>query len=78
MEVWADECTHSTSTTLDLSDPEVGGVLGEDGSWDNDAMWVKPLVVTYPAVGEGVEQVVQADGSGVHVLPATLKGQQSE
>jgi hypothetical protein len=34
VEVWANECTHSTSTTLDLSDPEVGGVLGEDGSWD--------------------------------------------
>uniref|UniRef100_A0A2N9H1T5 Reverse transcriptase domain-containing protein n=1 Tax=Fagus sylvatica TaxID=28930 RepID=A0A2N9H1T5_FAGSY len=45
---------------------------------DNDAMWVEPLTVNYSMVEEGVEQIVQADGSGVHVLPATLKGQQSE
>ncbi|GMY33591.1 hypothetical protein FCV25MIE_28833 [Fagus crenata] len=78
VEVWANESTQSTSTPLNLSDPEAEGGLGEDGSWDNDAMWVEPLVVNYPTVEEGVEQIVQADGSGVYVLPATLKGQQSE
>jgi hypothetical protein len=78
VEFWADECAHTTSTLLDLSDLEVGGVLEEDGSWDNDAMWVEPLAVSYPVVEEGVEQVVQADDSGDHELLATLKGQQSE
>ncbi|GMY18770.1 NADPH-dependent thioredoxin reductase 3-like isoform X2, partial [Fagus crenata] len=78
VEVWADESTHSTSTLLDLSNPEVEGGLGGDGSWDNDAMWVEPLAITYPTVEEGVEQIAQADGSRVHVLLATLKGQQSE
>ncbi len=38
-------------------------------------MWVEPLAVTYPTVEEGVEQIIQADGSGVHVLLVTLKGQ---
>ncbi len=75
MEVWVDESTHSTSSPLDLSDPKVEGGLGEDGSWDNEAIWIEPLAVTYPTVEEGVEQIVQADGSWVHVLPATLKGQ---
>jgi hypothetical protein len=76
LEVWADECT--TSNPLDISDPEVEGVLGYDGSWDNDAMWVEPLAVDYLTVEEGVEQIVQADGSGVKEFPAALKGQQSE
>ena len=78
MEVWANESTQSTSTPLNLLDPEAEGGLGEDRSWDNDAMWVEPLAVNYLTMEEGVEQIAQADGSGVHVLPATLKGQQSE
>jgi hypothetical protein len=73
VEVWDDEASES-SLPLELSNNVVGGELGEDGSWDDEAIWVELLAISFPAVEESPDKLAQVGANGVtDVVPAALK-----
>jgi hypothetical protein len=75
---WGDESFVASSVEEECTDLAVGGVLGEEGTWNEEAMWVEPLAVSYPALEENKEKLPQVDAPGVHVNslegPAAIKG----
>ena len=78
VEVWDDEASES-SLPLELSNNVVGGELGEDGSWDDEAIWVELLAISFPVVEESPDKLAQVRANGVtDVVLAALKKPQSD
>ena len=76
-EAWDDEASESSSL-LELTDKVVGGKSGELGCWDDKALWVEPLAISFPAVEESTVQSAQAGAKGVtEAIPMAIKEPQS-
>lgn len=56
VEEWIESSELDFDFSLELSKYEQGGVVSDEGIWDEDAIWVEPLVISLPEVEERLEE----------------------
>ena len=53
---WTEDGEFDRDSSLEISKFEQGGVVGDEGDWDEDAMWVKPLAISLPDAEVRIEE----------------------
>ncbi len=53
---WIEDGEFDRDSSLEISKFEQGGVVGDEGDWDEDAMWVEPLAISLPNAEVRIEE----------------------
>ncbi len=78
VEVWDDEVSESPLPP-EWSDNVVGGELEEFGCWEDEALWVEPLAISFPAIEKNTVKSAQAGAKrAMDAVPVAIKEPQSD